>query len=351
MLKFNSKIISGLIILSVLMLAVIGCDKGAENKKGVIAQMVDSVAVAVGEGFAESALINVAAVDTEVEMVGEINGPGAVGQIVIGTNHLYGLCDAGLVVYDFAENDYSLIQNESPLMAITEHEGSIYVGGTELYRLVDGRLVKQEDQFEGVISALYSFEYRLMVGTEVNLYSTGIFGNELLLEDVSVSAMVSGGGGLWVGTDGQGLYRWDGDQFKKRYLRRDTALFDTILTLDFNHNHLYAASVNGLHLFNGGNWTTYTATDGIPMGEITDIDASGWVVYIGSDSGVVSLYNDELKRVDGLEYESVNSLARQGMRLIFSTDAEGIIRQSGKNRKTLVPYQEEKEAEYLLSAG
>ena len=37
----------------------------------------------------------------------------------------------------------------------------------------DAMLEKMSDQFEGVITALHSFEDRLMVGTESSLYSTG----------------------------------------------------------------------------------------------------------------------------------------------------------------------------------
>ncbi|MDF1545681.1 MAG: hypothetical protein P1R58_11330 [bacterium] len=350
MLKSKIKIIGTLLVLSVFSLVMIGCEKETEQNKGAIAQMVDSVAVAVGKGFTETALVNAAAVDTEVQPAVQESGPGVADKMVLVSDNLYALCDAGVAVYDFTSKECTVIGSDADLNAIAEYEGSIYVGGTDLYRIENGNLIKQEEQFEGVISSLHSFEFRLMVGTQANLYSTGIFGQELLLEDVAVSAMASGGGGLWVGTDGQGLYRWDGENFQKRFLRRDTTLFDTILELDFSHNHLYAASVNGLHIYDGGDWTTYTVMDGLPAGDITAIDASGWVVYIGSDSGVVSLYDEELNRVAGLEFEPVNYVVRKGISLIASTETEGIIRQSGKSRKVLVPVEANEETEFLLSA-
>ena len=332
--------------------AAIGCGGEDSNQSpGVVSKIVDSVAVAISEGFGESEVVMATATEDETKPAIEEGSFGPIGRMIRTTDKLYAASPNGLIIYDFGSREYSLAPSTSEVRAVVEHAGNIYAGGADLYRLADGVLEKQPEQFEGVINTLQSYEHRLMIGTTTGLYSTSIFGKELLFEDVSVTAMVSGGGGLWVGTDGQGLYRWDGRDFQKRFLRRDSSLFDYIAALDFSHNHLYAASPNGLHVFNGGTWTTYVTSDGIPDANINDIDASGWMVYIGTDAGVVSLYDDQIAPVEGLEQQAVNGVVRKGNKLIYSTDADGIFRRSGKHQTQLVPPKELDQGELLLTAG
>jgi len=121
------------------------------------------------------------------------------------------------------------------------------------------------------------------------------------MDDVSVTAMVSDGAGMWIVIDGQGLYRWDGDMFRKRYLLRDTSIFDNVYALDFNHDHLYVGAATGFFIFNGGRWEHRTIDNGLPSDDVRTIDASSWIVYVGTGEGVVSYFEKNIIPIKKLE--------------------------------------------------
>ena len=349
--KNSRKLVFVVAAVAVMSLLTIGC--GADDKKSskngdLFAEVIDSVASAVSEGIAESTA-NFASFKKETSQ--GIGSKFGIGEIVMFQNKLYTTSQGGLIVYDFDTKKNCVIQSEESFEALTVHDGSVYAGGSSLYKVVGEELEKQPDQFEGSITELCSYGYRLMVGTDNGLYSVGIFGKESLMSDFPVSAMVPENEALWIGTDGAGLWRWNGEEFQKRHLRRDTTLFDTILSLDFQHNLLYAGSVNGLHIYNGGSWKTYDETSGLTSNNILDIDASGWTAYIVTDAGLFSLYNDDLQEVENLEGYDVNSVKVRGTRVIMGTETGGIISKRGKSINVLVSPDQDDKPEILTSAN
>ncbi len=93
---------------------------------------------------------------------------------------------------------------------------------------------------------------------------------------------------------------------------------------------------NGFHVYNGGRWETMIVEDGLPDSKITSIDASDWVVYIATDKGVVSFYDNDLAPVSNLEGQQVNVIKRRGLQLAVATEYEGILLKSGNNLKILI---------------
>ncbi len=338
------------VVLLLFALALTQCTTKSEVKENnIVAELVDSLASTVVESFAQASQNDTAAmVDTEVSR--KLTGtPSRVSDFVLADSMLYAASDEGLLVYDFSRKDYSLFHTEEPLRAVALHDGKVYVGGTSLYRLEDTALQRVDNEFAGVITCLLGYGYRLMVGTSDGLYATGIFGDELLLDDVSVTAMAAEGDGLWVGTEGQGLYRWDGDEFRRRFLLRDTSIFDTVFTLAYNHQHLYVGTVNGLHIFDGGRWETYNMLDGLPSDKVIALDASGWVIYLATDEGVVSFYNGDVMPVEKLSNLIVNDLHRFGRKILVATDFEGILLKNGNVLKPLIDQQAGQEIHALSS--
>jgi ligand-binding sensor domain-containing protein len=197
---------------------------------------------------------------------------------------------------------------------------------------------------------LCSFNYQLLIGTQCGLFTNSIFGNDLLMDDVSVTAMVADNAGVWVGTGGQGLYRWDGVDFQKRYLSRDPSLFDHINTLDFKHDHLYAGTRNGLHIYDGGSWETLTVEDGLPGNNVIDIDASNWVVYIATDNGIVSCFNYDFMPVAKLENTAAEAVLAKDRKVYVGTCEQGIQMKSGPVLKTLVEPDDAQTVEVVASA-
>lgn len=326
----------GVALFASLFLLVRCTAEGEPKKASIVDEVVDSLTAAVVESFTEAALVETTlTLDTTpepepVKLISQISD-----MVIVGPK-VYAAYDGGVIVYDFPSRSHSTVWANERLEAVTVHEGKVYVGGAHLYRLNDSTLECLDDEFEGAITCLYSYGYHLMVGTEFGLYSESIFGRELLLDDANVTAMAADESGLWVGTKGQGLFRWDGENFRKRYLLRDPTMFDTVNTLDFKHQHLYVGSVNGLHIYDGGRWEIFTTLEGLPSNNVRTIDASAWVVYVGTDSGVVSYFNGDFMPIKKLEDKKVNVIRLRDRRLIAATDYEGILMKSRNVLKTLV---------------
>jgi ligand-binding sensor domain-containing protein len=319
-----------------LFLSQCSAEEKPEKRAGVVDEVVDILTSTVAASFAKASLDQPAeAVDTIAEPE-PTNLVSQISDLELTDARLYAAFDGGLIIYDFSKKTHEIIPVDERLQAVAVHQGKIYAGGENLYRLDDAVLEPLEDKFAGVITALYSYGHRLMIGTQSGLYSTSVFGRELLFDDVAVTAMAEDESGLWVGTRGQGLYRWDGETFKKRYLLRDSTLFDTVNTLDFRHRHLYMGTVNGLHIFNGGRWETFTTHEGLPSNNVSAVDASAWVIYIGTDMGVVSYFNADINPVDKLEAAQATDIRLRGRKIIVATDYEGILMKSGNVLKTLV---------------
>ncbi len=331
-----------IIIGSVFALALVGLitacgsDKKSDKSKGVVDQMVDTVSATVASNFqqAQKTTPEVASENKPNDNEGLVRH---VSDISIYNDKAYATYDGGVAVYDFISGTDKVVREDQPFEAVLMHEGKLYVGGNDLYTLDDSlELQKTDSELEGPVTALCEFGPRLVIGTSNGLYAEGVSGREKLMDDVSVTALASDDGALWIGTDGQGLYRWDGNEFSRRYLLRDTSIFDTVRTLAYNHNHLYVGSSNGLHVFDGGKWTTLTVGEGLPSNCVTSIDASDWVVYVATDQGVVSYFNDELLPVAKLEDKPVNVIRRYKNKLIAGTEYEGVLLKSRASLKTVV---------------
>jgi ligand-binding sensor domain-containing protein len=327
----------GIVSISIFLL-MIGCTGDEGKPKGLAQDIVDSItspvvkqlAKAVKEQTSTNEVNEFTGSQTDIESLSHFK------DMIIVDSKLYAVFKGGLLIYNFEDQSSQTYSIDDNLRAITIHDTKIYIGGSKLFSFDESGVKFIDDEFDGAITDLYSYEYRLMIGTENGLYSKDIFGKNKLMDDVVVSDMTADNSGLWIGTDGNGLYRWNGEIFKKRYLLRDTTIFDNVITLDFNHNHLYMGSENGFHVYNGGRWKTMTVAEGLPDSKITSIDASDWVVYIATDKGVVSFYNNELVPVSNLEGQQVNVIKRKGLQLAVATEYEGILLKSGNNLKTLI---------------
>lgn len=336
------KSMSMLVVLG-LFLLFIGCSGDDNSTEGSIAQkMMDTVASTVASNLDKAAkepTEDPVKLDSEEPLPQDKPiAPGNIqfGDMAVFGEKLYTITDHSLVVYDFVTKTEKSIKTTERLNAVAWHQDKLYAGGDALYTLNDSSLEFVDDQFSSAITVLYSYGSKLMIGTETGLYERTIFGTEQYLDDKPVSAITSDNEGLWVGTFGEGLYRWDGEEFKKRFLRRDTSFFDTVLTLDFNHNHLYMGTINGMHIFNGGSWTTLTEADGLPSNRVNAIDADGWVVYAGTNNGVISYFKEEFLPVKKLENMLVNDIVRSDRNIYVSTDYDGVLVKKGNTVKTVL---------------
>jgi len=324
----------------ILTLGSIGCSDGTkgENKSTIVNDYVTTVVSNQNEIEDEVILASSETIEEPVEKVEEEiftpSGSEITDVLLVGPK-VYSTFADGVMVYDLITNDNFIIESDEGLNALAFYLGEVYAGGNELYKINGTSLEPVELELAGVITELCPYEYRLVIGTECGLHSTSIFGHEILFDDIIVSSISTSSDGLWVGTDGQGLYKWDGREFKQRFLRRDTTIFDYVQALDFNNGHLYVGTPDALYSYNGGSWKTFTTADGLPSNEITAIDASGWIVYVGTDNGVVSFFNEEFNNIEKLSGYAVSSLGIYERSLLVGTAREGLLKKTGPVVKVL----------------
>ncbi|RME26813.1 MAG: hypothetical protein D6800_05900, partial [Candidatus Zixiibacteriota bacterium] len=321
---------------AVMLLAVwfVGCSDDKKTEEPNLAeQVLDSVAVAVVDHV------------TKVEPASTTEGPSpaatipegiqGVTDVVSDGNRVYATTARGLLVYDIDSDQVNIVAADKPLTAVHLFDGAVYVGGDRLYTLQDNRLLPVDESYPDAITSLGDYSGRLVVGTGAGLFTRTEVGPVGLLDDVSVRGTAVFGDGLWIATDGDGLYRWDGETMKRRFLRRDSSLFDNSRTLAAGPNHLYVGTPVGLFIFNGGSWRQLTETDGLPSDDITAIDASGWLVYVSTTGGTVSYFNDEFLPVKGVSDRTASCFARVARKLFIGTPFDGLLMKSGATVRML----------------
>ncbi len=350
---FNSRMFTlTAVIAMVAMMVFVGCSADEDERNaGIAHDIVDTVAESFAENIVEPAL--------ELELAGDFEAAGPdlpddavsrISDMIIVASTVYAVHDGGVVSYNLNDKEVRRIKANEKLNAITYHDGKVYVGGENLYSLAGSELELVEAEFIGDITALISFEYRLMIGTEAGLHQKSIFGDVGLLDNVSVTAFAADNSGLWVGTEGQGLYRWNGDEFKKRYLLRDTCIFDFVNSLASKNGHVYVGTDDALYDYDGGKWKTITDEDGLPSSTVLAIDASTWVVYVATEAGVASYHKDEISPVNKLDTVQVNTVRAKGHRLFAGTDNDGLLMKSGPMVKTVVePFEKAASGELTVA--
>lgn len=322
-------------------IAFVGCAEEGENA-GFSERIIDSVALAINSVPAE--VLPGTTVEVGLTKVAPKSRGVApvVSDLLVEHNTVYAVHEGGLLIHDVKTGESRRAFAEAPLSTLVKHSGEVYLGGERLYRVDSTELVAVEAPLDGAITALASYGPTLLIGTDCGLYAHNILGTLPLLEDMTVTHIVADNGGFWIGTQGQGLYRWDGQEYKKRYLTRDPSLFDTVTALSFGHNHLYVGTPHGMYVYDGGSWKTIDESAGLPSGYVTDIDASDWTVYVGTTDGLVTLHDGVIAPVQKFESQVIASVARQGLRLVVSTVEDGVVLKNGPTVKTLVePWQDD----------
>jgi len=322
---------------------LVGCgDDDQPPSNGLVAQAIDSVAATVADHL-DSSRPQGAAKDTPtVDLAYRESVAGATrtvpfNDVLVKSPLVYAAFDGGLVVYDLTSQTHTLTPVDDNLKSLVLHASTIMAGGRSLHQ-VDGTEVNRLDaEFEGEINDLCSFGSRLMIGTDEGLYARDVLGSTTVLEDVPVSRLAAENEeGLWVGTEGRGLYRWDGERLNRRFLLRDSTLFDHVTALAFNHCHLYLGTDDAMYVYDGGRWETVGIEQGLPDGAVLAIDATDWAIYVGTGNGLYSYFENEAKPVERFDVSSVNALAVSGNRIFASGGEAGLVMKHGPSVQVLL---------------
>lgn len=320
------------VLVIVAVVLFIGCSSDDKPEKvSVVNQVVEDIAETVADSFTEATF----AADTveRAEYKGRFT---RISDLLIVDSTIYAVFDGGVIVYDLTDTSYIAIGSGEKFNAVALHNEKVYAGGKNLFIVNDGLLESVALRFESEINSLYSFEGKLMIGTGQGLYAKSKDEYELVREDISVSDMTADESGLWVGTGGQGLFRMESDAFKRRFLLRDTAIFNNVNCLDYNRGYVYVGTNDAFYIFDGGSWETLTTENGLPSNSIRAIDASGWVVYVATDAGVIGYFNGDFLPARKLDDKIVNVIEKIGGNVIIGTDSEGLLMKSGDVLRALV---------------
>jgi len=331
--KVLTAAIAGLVILT--SAAFIGCSSDEPSiKTSAVNQVVEDISDSIADQ-----VVNAAFASADQPNLIDEEHKGAISDIadmLIVDSVAYAVFDGGVIIYDFTLDTFRTYNAGEKLNAIAEHNGEIFVGGTNLFKVSADGLESVALKFDSEIKALRSFDGKLMIGTGQGLYARSDESYDSIREDIDVNALSADESGLWVGTCGQGLYRMEEDNFKKRFLLRDSTIFDNVNTLDYNRGYVYVGTNDAMYIFNGGSWETLTIMDGLPSNMIRDIDASGWVIYVATEAGVIAYFNGDFMPARKLEDKVVNTVQKFHGKLIVGTDSEGLLMKSGAFLKTLV---------------
>jgi hypothetical protein len=211
-------------------------------------------------------------------------------------------------------------------------KGQVIIGGNRLIITAeDCPEIYSEYDFDSPVNVILPFGEGYLVGTNYNLhfYAQGKEAT-IFKEDILVTALAEDVGGLWVGTFGDGLWRFDGEKWQRRYLIRDTSIFDFVSVLAFNYPYLWIGTPSGIFRYDGGRWKQLFVSDSSGVYEVNCFLPLIFKTYIGTQQGLFIFANDSLKAVPDFENIQIIGLFKDGSDILVATRNSGIFKLKGK---------------------
>jgi ligand-binding sensor domain-containing protein len=213
-----------------------------------------------------------------------------------------------------------------------------YVGGDGLYLLDENyTLYLDEYDFGRRVEALMEFGEGILVGSETGLWyhcdvpvDENMPQDTLLKEGIIVTALAEDTGGLWVGTYGDGLYRFDGQNWQRRYLLRDTSMFDFVTALEYFYPNLWVGTEEAIFRYDGGKWAQMFVADSSEYHNVTSIMTTPAATYIGTDCGLLRYAADGLVEESDYSGMEIVGFCRSEKGVIVATRNDGIFTYNGK---------------------
>lgn len=230
------------------------------------------------------------------------------------------------------------------LNAILSKGENRYVGGNGLYLfdssyqyLLQEIEIPNSDNIKGQVFALMDFGSGILIGTDNGLwYHCDIPDEEggcidtLVLPGVIVTAMVQDRDALWVGTYGDGLFRYDGSEWQQRFLKRDNTAFAVVNALEYQYPYLWVGTDMGLYRYDGGQWSQIFVNDSTDTFEVTSIMSTPAATYVGATDGLLRYASDCLNWVDSFDGLNIAGFCRSDKGVVVATRFDGIFTFNGK---------------------
>ena len=224
-------------------------------------------------------------------------------------------------------------------------DGTLWIGTNKgLFSLAKGDTHPQFQPAIGSSAILSIFEDResnLWIGTEttgLHVLRRQSFRTLPAFSDHIVTAITQTGDSMWIGTNGDGLYRHQSGK-TQQISTHDGLISDIILSLaPGTHGSLWAGTPDGLNHIEGTKISTYTSADGLPddfiRSLLTDADGSIW---IGTRRGLAHLQNDKVTtytRANGLKSDLIGALIRTNNSDLWIATLDGLSRLSNNKLTT-----------------
>ncbi len=202
---------------------------------------------------------------------------------------------------------------------LPDSHGDLWIGTNKgLFSLTKGDSHPQLQPPIGASAILSIFEDResnLWVGTEttgLHILRRQSFHTLPAFSDHIVTAITQTGDTMWIGTNGDGLFRQQAGK-TQQISTHNGLISEIILSLAPGaHNSLWAGTPDGLNHIDGSKISTYTSADGLPddfiRSLLADVDGSVW---IGTRRGLAHLQNDKVTtytRANGLRSDLIGAL-------------------------------------------
>ena len=211
-------------------------------------------------------------------------------------------------------------------------DDKIVVGGNRLL-ITSPDYAELYDQYDldSPINVILPFGEGYLVGANDGLYFVyDCYEDTIIKEDILVSALAEDVGGLWVGTFGDGLWRFDGERWQRRYLLRDTTIFDFVTALEYSYPFLWVGTPSGIFRYDGGSWSQLFVSDSSEIYEVNCFLPRALNTYIGTEQGLFVYANDTLSAVPDFENEHVIGLFKGNKDIFVATRENGILTLKGK---------------------
>ncbi len=251
---------------------------------------------------------------------------------------VYGAGAGGLVSLESGEEKYYTAAQGLPghnLQALVYHEGSLWIGCGE------GGLIKmQGDEFvsydaphplQNVVTSLAVYVDDLFIGTRRGLVRFDgqvwrEYGIQSGLPSLDIIAMVADNDGLWLATT-QGIVRYNNHLFETLPLPAMPAGCFLPRDLYYDGELLWVATIDGLFVYDGGEWRDETPKMGIMGRHISALAGREKQVFAaGYAGGVVERRGERWVGVSDDKY--TEALAFNGYELLLSS-SRGLRRLKG----------------------
>lgn len=214
-----------------------------------------------------------------------------------------------------------------------------FAGGYGLYKLDSDYSAVLGQYYPGeMVNTVMEFGDGLLVGTDHGLWyhcnapidDETVCSDTLLKDGIVVTALATDPDGLWVGTYGDGLFYYDGNSWRERYLLRDTLVFSFVNAIEYSSPYLWVGTDEGLFRYNGGQWSQIFASDSSDVFCVNAIMSAPSATYIAAENGVMKFSSDKLEYVERFQGMPITGFCLNKKDIIVATRNNGIYKFNGK---------------------